>query len=267
MGSTLRLSAVESVMSRSLNPVRLAFEALSRLRARMEPPGSSNLKAVNVAFVDVLRAKLPHDQAMELAIGGQFERGGAIEVGILRHYGLKASDHLVDVGCGAGRLAKPLSAYLSGTYLGIDLVPALVRHARTITKRPDWRFEVIDHIGIPEADGRADMVCFFSVLTHLMHEQSYWYLEEARRVLKPGGRVVFSFLEFSDPGHRLVFRQTVDVHKRKVRAPMNTFIERSAITAWASDLEMEIVEIRNGGDVIAPEGELGQSVCVLQKPL
>ena len=31
-----------------------------------------------------------------------------------------------DVGCGSGRLAKPLSTYLTGRYLGTDLVPTTV---------------------------------------------------------------------------------------------------------------------------------------------
>ena len=43
---------------------------------------------------------------------------------------------------------------------------------------------------IPAPDGEADMVCFFSVLTHLLHEESYVYLQDARRVLKPTGKLV-----------------------------------------------------------------------------
>jgi SAM-dependent methyltransferase len=227
----------------------------------------TDLKAINVRFVDALKGQMPHDKAMELAIGGGFDQIGPIEVALLRHYGLPQDGYLVDVGCGSGRLARPLSAWLQGSYLGIDLVPALVAHARKIAARPDWRFQVIQHIGIPEEDGRADMVCFFSVLTHLTHEQSYWYLEEARRVLKPGGRIVFSFLEFREPVHMKVFLDTVDAARRKVEMPMNTFIDREAIGHWAAALGVEVVEIRGGVDAIVPEGNLGQSVCVLRKSI
>jgi SAM-dependent methyltransferase len=225
------------------------------------------LKAVNVRYVASLTARMPHDAAMEYAIGGGFDQIGAIELGLLKHYGLTPDGHVVDVGCGSGRLAKPLAGYLTaGTYLGLDLVPDLVDHARRIAGRPDWRFEVIDHIGIPEADGRADLVCFFSVLTHLLHEQSYWYLEEAKRVLKPGGLIVFSFLEFAEPGHMDIFWATLNAAKTGVDAPMNVFIERNAIHRWADALGLEVLEIRDGGDWIAPEGNLGQAVCVLRKP-
>ncbi|MBU1374741.1 MAG: class I SAM-dependent methyltransferase [Alphaproteobacteria bacterium] len=225
----------------------------------------TDLKAVNVRFVDALKGLMPHDKAMELAIGGGFELIGPIEVGLLRHYGLPRDGYLVDVGCGSGRLAKPLSAWLTGRYLGIDLVPALVAHARKIAARPDWRFQVIDHIGIPERDAQADMVCFFSVLTHLTHEQSYWYLEEARRVLKPGGRAVFSFLELREPVHLKIFLDTVEAMKRKVAMPMNTCIDRETIGVWADALGLDVVEIRGGADPVVAEGNLGQSVCVLAK--
>lgn len=245
------------------HPMRM----LKRWRASLRPtPNQLDLKTVNVAFVDRLKREMPHDQAMELAIGGGFEFIGPIEAALLGHYGLPADGHLVDVGCGSGRLAKPLSATHKGSYLGLDLVPDLVAHARQIAARPDWRFEVVQHIAIPEADGQADMVCFFSVLTHLLHEHSYWYLEEARRVLKPGGRIVFSFLEFTEPGHFEIFLGTVEQAKLRIANPLNVFIDRAAIPIWAKGLGLEVVDIRAGADVIVPEGNLGQALCVLQKP-
>jgi len=244
---------------------RRAWRALWS-RTVTEGPSPRDLKAVNVAFVDGIKAAMPHARAMEHAVGDGFEAIGGIEAALVRHYGLAEGGRLVDVGCGAGRLARPLSGWLQGGYLGIDLVPDLVAHAREIAGRADWRFEVIDHIGIPEANGVADMVCFFSVLTHLLHEQSYWYLEEAKRVLKPGGRIVFSFLEFGEPGHLPVFKATLDGAKQRVVAPMNVFIERGAIEVWARELGLELVEFRDGGDHVVAEGNLGQALCVLRKP-
>ena len=225
-----------------------------------------DLKGAYLAHVEQMKAAMPHDAAMEQAIGGGFEAFGAIELDILRHYGLAPEHHLVDVGCGSGRLAKPAARYLSGTYLGIDLVPDLIEHARSVAARPDWRFEVIDHIAIPEADGVADMVCFFSVLTHLLHEQSFWYLEEAKRVLKPGGRIVFSFLEFAEPGHMPVFWATLRTAKARRAEPINVFVDRQGIQRWADALALRVVDIRYGAERVVPLGELGQSVCVLEKP-
>ena len=216
---------------------------------------------------------------MHLAIGGEFDAMGIIERAILIQYGLQPDDHVIDVGCGSGRLAKPLAEYLRGSYLGTDIVPELVAYARELVGRPDWRFEVSSGLDIPERNARADMVCFFSVFTHLLHEHSYTYLREARRVLKPGGRIVFSFLEFAMPNHWPVFESMIaDVRGDK---PLNMFISRDAIHTWASHLNLEVVAIHDGnvphvplphpvrfsnGSVMTDFGQLGQSVCVLKIP-
>jgi SAM-dependent methyltransferase len=226
-----------------------------------------DLRRVNENFVSELKEKGGSNaETLKLAIGGAFDEMGGMHVALLRHYGLKPDGYLIDAGCGAGRTAQPLSRYLTGRYLGFDVVTDLVNHARQVAGRPDWRFEVIDHIGIPEQDGVADMVCFFSVFTHLLHEQTYWYLEEALRVLKPGGRIVFSFLEFRDAGHWSIFMESLINQKARSRVPLNVFMDREGIQTWANHLGLQVVDLRAGHEVIVPEGAIGQSVGVLAKP-
>ena len=220
------------------------------------------------------------DNGLKAAIGGQFSAFGIIELEMLKFFGLREDSSLVDVGCGSGRLAAPMSKFLRGNYLGTDVVKELVLHAKQSAARNDWRFAVVDGPVIPLGDQCADMVCFFSVLTHLLHEQSYIYLGEAKRVLKPGGRIVFSFLEFAMDFHWSVFKETVDNELNQGGHPLNMFIERSAIMRWAEKLELEVQEIRDGsepfvplqspvilddGRVVEGHGNLGQSVCVLVK--
>ena len=217
-------------------------------------------------------------EAMKFAVGAEFEAFGQVQADMLRFFGLSDHHLLIDVGCGSGRLAIPLSKTHRGAYLGTDVVPDLVQYARESCRRPDWRFEVIDSLRIPAPDQSADMVCFFSVLTHLLHEQSYLYLEEAKRVLKPDGRIVFSFLEFRMAFHWSVFASTVDDARDRNEHPLNVFIERDAIYAWASHLGLVVLDIRDGDEPFVPlskpvtldsgqklseRGNLGQSICVL----
>jgi len=222
------------------------------------------------------------ESAMQQGVGGNFDAIGVIERELLIQHGLRPQDYLIDVGCGSGRLAQQLPSYLTGRYLGIDVVPEFVAHAQRLANRADWRFEVSDGIRIPEHDDQTDMICFFSVLTHLTHEQSYCYLAEAKRVLRPGGRIMFSFLEFRIPDQWQIFEsllgQAYEDH------PLVMFFDRDAIRAWSQHLGLEIERLIDGnvphvpiphpltfdgGTVVhsmAKLGPIGQSVCVLRKP-
>lgn len=220
-----------------------------------------------------------HEQAVQLTVGGHFQAFGTLERDLLIQYGLAPNHSLIDVGCGSGRLAKALVSYLHGRYLGLDVLPALLAHARAQAPNPAWRFETVTGFSIPERDEAADMIAFFSVFTHLLHEQSYVYLRDARRVLKPGGRIVFSFMEFGYPSHWRAFEEAIAHINDPL--PLNVFISRDAIAAWAEHLALDVVDVQDGeqlfirlrepavfdhGGAFTELGTIGQSVCVLQKP-
>jgi ubiquinone/menaquinone biosynthesis C-methylase UbiE len=215
---------------------------------------------------------------MRRAIGGEFNAVGKLEHHLLRSLGLSDGHLVVDVGCGSGRLSVQLAPFPGIRYVGVDIVKSLVAYASGLSKRPDWSFICSDGSKIPCGDGAADFVCFFSVFTHLLHEDIFRYFGETARVLKPGGQLVFSFLEFRIPSHWTVF-----IDKVRDSAPgqhLNQFIDRDAIRAWASYSEFEVVQLCDGDKphIPIPEeirwdsgarmesfGNLGQSVAVLRK--
>jgi SAM-dependent methyltransferase len=122
-----------------------------------------------------------------------------------------------------------------------------------------------------------DLACFFSVFTHLLHEESYCYLLEAKRVVKPGGKIVFSFLEYEHNWR--VFEDTVTaILGGGASVHLNTFIGRDAIDAWTNHLGLKILEMHaateafielshpityDDGRRVEGVAALGQSVCVL----
>jgi ubiquinone/menaquinone biosynthesis C-methylase UbiE len=235
------------------------------------------------AMVRGYLAAYPEDEAMAWAVGGSlesFERFGVLEHSLLRMFGLRDDARVVDVGCGAGRLARQLARCTDMRYFGIDVVPELLDYTRRKVARPGFAFQLVAGNAIPVADGQADFVTFFSVITHLLHEESYAYLEQSRRVLAPGGRVVFSFLEFANPSHWAVFDGNVDwVRKRSYLGHINVFMHQADIRLWARRLGFEVVAIGAGDErtvrvtertatEAVPPGEhpLGQSWCVLEKP-
>ena len=213
-----------------------------------------------------LMARHPIDEAMALAVGGDYERNGLIERAVVAHAGLRDGDRLIDLGCGSGRLAWALGQSMQVDYLGIDIVPALLDYAASKSP-PGYRFVLNRALTIPAPDQSADMVTAFSVFTHLLHSESYIYMEEAFRVLRPGGRLVFSFLEFADPVHWLVFAGTVTAQRNSTVPHLNQFIERGAIDLWAEKLGFLREAFIDGS--AAPWGDappLWQSSAVLRRP-
>jgi SAM-dependent methyltransferase len=137
----------------------------------------------------------------------QFKTVGLLMVDWFKDYGeLKPEEDILEVGCGIGRIAIPLTQYVtSGTYVGFDIV----RHGiewcqQKVTPRyPNFTFFVADiHNNVynprgryaaseytfPFPDGSFDFVYLTSVFTHMLPSDLERYAAEIGRVLRPGGR-------------------------------------------------------------------------------
>lgn len=205
-----------------------------------------------------LLAEHPYDEAMSLAVGGAYEEMGAkLAEAMIAWGGLENGMSLVDLGCGSGRFAHALAARVDLDYLGLDVTPEVLAYARRRCP-PAYRFRLSRGYRLPCADTAVDRIAAFSVFTHLLHEESFLYLRDAWRVLKPGGAVVFTFLEFGDPAQWSVFAHTADATANGVRGPINVFLEEPVIRTWADHLGFEPPRIVR---------ELGQSLAVLHKPM
>lgn len=172
----------------------------------------------------------------------------------------------------------PMAHFPGIRYVGSDVVPRLLEYARGLCNRSDWEFVLTDGISIPVSDGTADFAAFFSVFTHLRHEETFRYFREASRILRPGGYLVMSFLEFKVPGHWADFIASVD--NGAPGRHLNQYLDRHAIQAWADHSGFEVESIRGGdsfhipipeeivfenGDRQGSFGTFGQSVAVLRK--
>jgi len=149
-------------------------------------------------------------------------------------------------------------------YTGIDIVQALLDYAKS--KSPgDYKFLLHRSLSIPVANNSCDFVCAFSLFTHLLHAESYIYMEDIKRALKPGGKLVFSFLEFPSESHWRVFEATVEAQKRHSSSHLNTFIERSVINIWSEKLGYQVEGYISDTEAPWNGSPLGQSIALLKK--
>ncbi|MFY9621339.1 MAG: class I SAM-dependent methyltransferase [Pyrinomonadaceae bacterium] len=128
--------------------------------------------------------------------------------------GLRPHEAVLDVGCGSGRLAIPLTRYLNGEarYEGFDLSHAAIKWCQENISMhfPQFRFQVSDvrndvyapgekrrlkasKYTFPYANDSFDFVFLTSVFTHLVRADMKRYVSEVARVLKPGGRCLATF--------------------------------------------------------------------------
>jgi SAM-dependent methyltransferase len=105
---------------------------------------------------------------------------------------LNPGDAVLDIGCGAG-VDSLVAAHLvgaGGRVVGIDVTPAMVERARGLLARLDLAnvtFKVGEAEALPFPDNDFDAVISNGVFNLTLDKEKA--LNEAHRVLKPGGRL------------------------------------------------------------------------------
>jgi len=131
--------------------------------------------------------------------------------------GLKEDYFVLEIGCGIGRDAIPLTKRLSsrGKYFGMDIIgPSITWCANNITKTcPNFVFKHYDvqddlhnpggtirtqDISLPIENRSVDIIILQSVFTHLLRDDILHYLKEFNRLLKPSGRVYATMFIYND---------------------------------------------------------------------
>ena len=108
--------------------------------------------------------------------------------------GLDAGRHVLDVGSGIGGPARYMAATFGARVTGIDLTPEFVATARELTRRSGLdglaSFEQGDALAMPFPDASFDAATCLYVAMNIPDKPGL--IGEIARVLKPGGRLVWS---------------------------------------------------------------------------
>ena len=130
----------------------------------------------------------------------------------------QAQHTVVDVGAGTGLLSLAFAERAARVW-AIDSSPAMGEYLRVKAASADLHNVenvLASAVSLPLVDGVADLVVSNYCLHELRRAEKYRALAEARRVLKPGGRLVIGDMMFSLNPIQARDRRVVAVKLRKI---------------------------------------------------
>jgi len=185
----------------------------------------SAASAAKSTLLDIVSPQqgLAPPRSMNFVGSGDFRVIGQEFLGHLQNLcQLKPSERVLDLGCGIGRMAIPLTQYLTaGSYEGIDIVPQGIEWCKkNITPRfPRFQFHLADirnreynphgpieaaHYILPFLDSSFDVAFLTSVFTHMTQRDIENYMRELRRVLRPSGRLLSTWFALNQESENLI---------------------------------------------------------------
>lgn len=200
---------------------------ISQLIPRRMKPIMQRLYYLPSDAIDSLlgrRDKLIPPKGIVFVGSGDYRKVGE---GFLRHFielgGLKPNEKVLDVGCGIGRIAVPLTKYLNneGGYEGFDIVAYGIKwcQKKITPKYPNFRFQLAEiynevynrkakyrasEYKFPYDDNSFDFVFLTSVFTHMLPQDMENYFSEIARVLKRNGRCLITFFLLNESSLPLI---------------------------------------------------------------
>ena len=210
-------AAVKKILPRPVKTVlRRAYNSLAGSGQHAAPAAGRNQK--------VMTDELLPSKELQDYVGGGFKEVGA---DFLHHFvelcELKPHESVLDVGCGSGRMALPLTGYLNerGRYEGFDIFEDAISWCseNITTKFPHFKFQTAElrnaayrtntqqqasRFRFPYHAEEFDFVFLTSVFTHMLPADMEHYFEEIARVTKPGGRCLITFFLLNDESTILI---------------------------------------------------------------
>lgn len=259
------------------NGVKGLVPGLKRALRKMVGPPPPQFVLNNNTYENLYEYLAQATSSKESIGGGEFNEIGQFELNALLKEGLQPGHTLLDFGCGIGRLAAYAVPFLKGgSFIGIDISDTMLAGAKKRIEEavPNLQCQVtwikMTNLPFPLHDQSVDMICAFSVFTHMEHEDTYRYLKDALRIIRPGCRFLFTCLPLKMAWARQVFlrQAALDFQNRwsfvrDVATSVDLMTEIARLAGWQS--------IRWYGDDVNNDDESGkvidqnQAFCVLER--
>ena len=148
-----------------------------------------------------------------------------------------ASKRVLDVACGVGYGAALLADAGASMVLGVDISAEAIRYARHRYARPSVHYTLGEASSLALADKSVDVLVSFETIEHLGKEKIEPFLQELRRVVKPGGAVFLSTPN-GEASYKMGAYHTVEFSLGEFRSllgryfPQITFFGQRSIPRW-----------------------------------
>lgn len=129
----------------------------------------------------------------------QFAESAATTVAVLEQkVGILPTDVVLEIGCGVGRVGRVVAPRCR-QWIGTDISSGMIGHAtRRLADLRNVRFVELHDVGLAGIpDASVDVVYCTVVFMHLYEWDRYRYVQEAHRVLRPGGRCYFDNVDIT----------------------------------------------------------------------
>jgi ubiquinone/menaquinone biosynthesis C-methylase UbiE len=183
----------------------------SLLDGRTEFPLATGRRALEIYGVQnrsdyksTWEALAPTERDARMYVAGhtdtdEWDRSARVTQSVLSEYvGLNPTDIILEIGCGMGRVGKVLAPGCA-RWIGTDISSGMLDCARhQLAGFENIELVELKDVGLePIADASIDLVYCTVVFMHLLEWDRYRYVEEAKRVLKPGGRCYFDNVDIT----------------------------------------------------------------------
>lgn len=171
------------------------FRKLRRPFAKAPPPPPP--PPTRAQYKETWNALAETEDTAKMAVSGYLEEDRYRSHGLKtkrlleQTVGLRPDDVILEIGAGVGRVGAILAPDCN-RWIGADVSPKMVEHMRRrLSGLPNAEpVEISGYDLGPIADASVDLVYCTVVFMHLEEWERYRYVQEAFRVLKPGGRLL-----------------------------------------------------------------------------
>lgn len=181
---------------------------------------------------------------------------------IINQFENKQDLQILEIGCGTGEISFSVASKLNGNVFGADLSATFVKHASSMYRLPNLKFEVLDFNNPDKLyDKKFDYIIGNGILHHLYYNLDA-SLKNIGLLLKPNGKIIFLEPNFFNPYILLIFNIPPLRKWAKLEPDEMTFtrkfINKKLLNAGFSNIKIEFKDFLLPG---VPAIAIGPSIA------